>query len=162
MVCSWRDSVLLESLARHTSVPVDWMGLGRVIAVEGSNLWVTRRATAIESAKEHVTMTSPAEREMRETMVRLGSDNPDSMQKHEHTKHTTSTTTATTTTTTTTSTTTTTTTATTATTTTTTQGRVPFLCLRHLWRRPSAVDMMTVEVLWEPHSGEEGDDCALP
>ena len=40
------------------------MGPSRVIGVEGSNLWVSPKATAIQCAKEHVWMSSLAEKEI--------------------------------------------------------------------------------------------------
>ena len=58
------------------------MGPARVIGVEGSNLWVSHGATAMKCAKERVRMASPAEKEMREMMMRLGAEDPDSRKAH--------------------------------------------------------------------------------
>ena len=53
-----------------------WLGPARVIGVEGGNVWVSHRATAIKCAKEQLRMASPAEREMREMLMRIGGDDP--------------------------------------------------------------------------------------
>ena len=37
-----------------------WLGPARVIGVEGGNVWVSHRATAIKCAKEQLRMASPA------------------------------------------------------------------------------------------------------
>ena len=42
-----------------------WLGPARVSGIEGGNVWVSHRATAIKCAKEQLLMASPAEREMR-------------------------------------------------------------------------------------------------
>ena len=54
----------------------------RVIGIEGGNVWVSHRATAIKCAKEQLRMASPAEREMREMLMRIGGDDPDERSKH--------------------------------------------------------------------------------
>ena len=54
------------------------MGPARVIGVERCNLLVSHRATATKCAKEQVRIASPAEKEMREMMMRLGAEDPDS------------------------------------------------------------------------------------
>ena len=59
-----------------------WLGPARVIGVEGGNVWVSHRATAIKCAKEQLRMASPAEREMREMLMRIGGDDPDERSKH--------------------------------------------------------------------------------
>ena len=59
-----------------------WMGPARVIGIEGGNVWVSHRATAIKCAKEQLRMASPAEREMREMQMRIGGDDPDERSKH--------------------------------------------------------------------------------
>ena len=41
-----------------------WLGPARVIGIEGGNVLVSHRATAIKCAKEQLRMASPAEREM--------------------------------------------------------------------------------------------------
>ena len=61
-----------------------WLGPARVIGVEGGNVWVSHRATAIKCAKEQLRMASPAEREMREMLMRIGGDDPDERAKHGH------------------------------------------------------------------------------
>ena len=53
-----------------------------VIGDEGGYVWVSHRATAIECAKEQLRMASPAEREMREMLMRIGGDGPDGRSKH--------------------------------------------------------------------------------
>ena len=50
-----------------------WLGPARVIGSEGGSVWVSHRATAI-CAKEQLRMASPAEREMREMLMRIGGD----------------------------------------------------------------------------------------
>ena len=59
-----------------------WLGPAQVIGVEGGNVWVFHRATAIMCAKEQLRMASPAEREMREMLMRIGGDDPDERSKH--------------------------------------------------------------------------------
>ena len=58
------------------------LGPARVIGTEGGNVWVSHRATAIKCAKEQLRMASPAEREMREMLMRIGGDDPDERSKH--------------------------------------------------------------------------------
>ena len=48
-----------------------WLGPARVIGIEGGNVWVSHRATAIKCAKEQLRMASPAEREMREMLMSI-------------------------------------------------------------------------------------------
>ena len=43
---------------------------------------MSHRATAIKCAKEQLRMASPAEREMREMLMRIGGDDPDEHSKH--------------------------------------------------------------------------------
>ena len=59
-----------------------WLGPARVIGIEGGNVWVSHRATAIKCAKEHLRVASSAEREMREMLVRIEGDDPDERSKH--------------------------------------------------------------------------------
>ena len=59
-----------------------WLGPARVIGIEGGNVWVSHRATAIKCAKEQLRMASPAELEMREMLMRIGGDDPDERSKH--------------------------------------------------------------------------------
>ena len=59
-----------------------WLGPARVIGIEGGNVWVSHRATAIKCAKEQLRMASPAERELREMLMRIGGDDPDERSKH--------------------------------------------------------------------------------
>ena len=59
-----------------------WLGPSRVIGIEGGNVWVSHRATDIKCAKEQLRMASPAEREMREMLMRIGGDDPDERLKH--------------------------------------------------------------------------------
>ena len=59
-----------------------WLGPARVIGIEGGNVRVSHRATAIKCAKEQLRMASPAEREMREMPMRIGGDDPDERSKH--------------------------------------------------------------------------------
>ena len=59
-----------------------WLGPARVIGIEGGNVWVSHRATAIKCAKEQLRMASPAEREMREMLMRIRGDDPDEHSKH--------------------------------------------------------------------------------
>ena len=59
-----------------------WLGPARVIGVEGGYVWVSHRATAIKCAKEQLRMASPAEREMREMLMRTGGDDPDERSKY--------------------------------------------------------------------------------
>ena len=57
-------------------------GPARVIGVEGGIVWVSHRATAIKCAKEQLRMASPAEREMREVLMRIGGEDPYERSKH--------------------------------------------------------------------------------
>ena len=50
------------------------MGPTRFICVDGSNLLVSHGATAVKCAAEQVPTASPAEKEMREMMMRLGAE----------------------------------------------------------------------------------------
>ena len=50
--------------------------------IEGGNVRVSHRATAIKCAKEQLRVASPAEREMREMLMRIGGDDPDERSKH--------------------------------------------------------------------------------
>ena len=59
-----------------------WLGPARVIGTEGGNVWVPHRATAIKCAKEHLRVASPAGREIREMLMRIGGDDPDKRSKH--------------------------------------------------------------------------------
>ena len=59
-----------------------WLGPARVIGIEGGNVWVSHRATAIKCAKEQLRMASPAVREMREMLMRIGGDDPDERSRH--------------------------------------------------------------------------------
>ena len=59
-----------------------WLGPAGVIGIEGGNVWVSHRATAIKCAEEQLRMASPAEREMREMLMRIGGDDPDELSKH--------------------------------------------------------------------------------
>ena len=59
-----------------------WLGPARVIEIEGGNVWVSHHATAIKCAKEQLRMASPAEREMRKMLMRIGGDDPDERFKH--------------------------------------------------------------------------------
>ena len=59
-----------------------WLGPARVIEIEGGNVWVSHHATAITCAKEQLRMASPAERETREMLMRIGGDDPDERFKH--------------------------------------------------------------------------------
>ena len=61
-----------------------WVGPARVSGIEGGNVWVSHRATAIKCAKKkkQLSMASPAEREMREMLMRIGGDDPDEHSKH--------------------------------------------------------------------------------
>ena len=59
-----------------------WLGPARVIGIDGGNVWVSHRATAIKCAKEQLRMVSRAEREMREMLMRIGGDDPDERSKH--------------------------------------------------------------------------------
>ena len=55
----------------------DWLGPARVIGIEGGNVAVSHLATAIKCAKEQLRTASPAEREMREMLIRIGGDDPE-------------------------------------------------------------------------------------
>ena len=59
-----------------------WLGPVRVSGIEGGNVWVSHRATNIKCAKEQLRMASPAEREMREMLMRIGRDDPDERSKY--------------------------------------------------------------------------------
>ena len=59
-----------------------WLGPAWVIGIEGGNVWVSHRATAIKCAKEQLRMASPAEQEMQEMLMRIGGDDPDERNKH--------------------------------------------------------------------------------
>ena len=60
---------------------IGWDQLGSLELKEG-NVWVCHRATAINCAKEQLCVASPAEREMREMLMRIGGDDPDERSKH--------------------------------------------------------------------------------
>ena len=76
LVYYWRAGSGVHEAQGH------WLGPARVIGVEGGNVWVSHRATAIKCAKEQLRMASPAEREMREMLMRIGGDDPDERSKH--------------------------------------------------------------------------------
>ena len=57
-----------------------WDQLGSLELKEDMSVCV--RATAIKCAKEQLRMASPAEREMREMLMRIGGDDPDERSKH--------------------------------------------------------------------------------
>ena len=59
-----------------------WLGPARVIGIKGGNVWVSHCATAIKCAQEQLRMASPAKREMREMLMRIGGDDPDERSKH--------------------------------------------------------------------------------
>ena len=59
-----------------------WLGPAQVFGIERGNVWVSHRATAMKCAKEQLRMASPAEREMREMLMRIGGDDPDERSKH--------------------------------------------------------------------------------
>ena len=59
-----------------------WLGPARVIGIEGGNVRVSHRATAIKCAKEQLRTASPAERELREMLMRIGGDDPDGRSEH--------------------------------------------------------------------------------
>ena len=59
-----------------------WLGPVLVIGIEAGNVWVSQWATAIKCAKEQLRVASPAEREMREMLMRKGGDDPDERSKH--------------------------------------------------------------------------------
>ena len=64
-----------------------WLGPARVIGIEGGNVWVSHRATAIKCAKEQLRLASPAEREMREMLMGIGGDDPVERSKHGVPRH---------------------------------------------------------------------------
>ena len=70
LVYYWRAGTGVHQAQGH------WLGPARVIGIEGGNVWVSHRATAIKCAKEQLRMASPAEREMREMLMRIGGDDP--------------------------------------------------------------------------------------
>ena len=76
LVYDWRAGNGVHEAQGH------WLGPARVVGVEGGNVWVSHRATAIKCAKEQLRMASPAEREMREMLMRIGGDDPDGRSKH--------------------------------------------------------------------------------
>ena len=76
LVCYWRAGNGVHQAQGQ------WLGPARVIGVEGGNVSVSHRATAIKCAKEQLRMASPAEREMREMPMRIGGDDPDERSKH--------------------------------------------------------------------------------
>ena len=77
LVYYWRAGNGVHAAQGH------WLGPGRVIGVQGGNVWVSHRATAIKCAKEQLRMASPAEREMREMLMRIGGDGPEERSKHD-------------------------------------------------------------------------------
>ena len=79
---AWRSCVLLASRERWHQALGQWLGPALVIGIDGGNVWVSDRATAIKCAKEQLRMASPAEREMREMLMRIGGDDPDERSKH--------------------------------------------------------------------------------
>ena len=76
LVYYWRVGTGVHQAQGH------WLLPARVIGIEGGNVWVSHRATAIKCAKEQVRVASPAEREMREILMRIGGDDPDERSKH--------------------------------------------------------------------------------
>ena len=76
LVHYWRAGTGVHQARGH------WLGPARVMGIEGGNVWVSHRATAIKCAKEQLRMASPAEREIREMLMRIGRDDPDELSKH--------------------------------------------------------------------------------
>ena len=66
LVYHWRAGTGVHQAQDH------WLRPARVIGIGGGNVWVSHRATPIECAKEQLRMASPAEREMREMLMRIG------------------------------------------------------------------------------------------
>ena len=64
LVYYWRAGNSVHEAQGH------WLGPARVFGVEGGNVWVSHRATAIKCATEQLRMASPAEREMREMLIK--------------------------------------------------------------------------------------------
>ena len=58
LVCYWRAGSGVHQAQGQ------WLGPARVIGIEGGNVWVSHRATAVKCANEQLRMASPAEREM--------------------------------------------------------------------------------------------------
>ena len=74
LVCYWRAGNGVHSAQGQ------WLGPAQVVGIEGGNVWVSHRATKCE--KEQLPMASPAEREMREMLMKIGGDDPDERSKH--------------------------------------------------------------------------------
>ena len=72
LVCYWRAGTGVHQAQRQ------WLGPARVIGIEGGNVWVRQLSRC---AKEQLRMASPAEREMREMLMRIGGDDPDERSK---------------------------------------------------------------------------------
>ena len=70
-VCHWRARNGVHQTQGQ------WLGPARVIGIDGRNVWVSHRATAVKCAKKQLRMASPAEREIREMPTRIGGDDPD-------------------------------------------------------------------------------------
>ena len=76
LVCYWRAGNGVHQAQSH------WLGPARVIGIEGGNVWVSHRATAVKCAKDQLRMASPAESAIREMLMRIGRDDPDERSKH--------------------------------------------------------------------------------
>ena len=79
---AWRSCVFWRAGNGVHQAQGQWLGPARVIGIEGGNVWVSHRATVIKCAEEQLRMASPAEREMREMLMRIGGDDPDERSKH--------------------------------------------------------------------------------
>ena len=88
-LCAWTSCELLASTIKPNVIGhlVYYWRAGSsprslVIGIEGGNVWVSHRATAIKCAQEQLRVASPAEREMREMLMRIGGDDPDERSKN--------------------------------------------------------------------------------
>ena len=84
--CAWRSGVLLASkkncASSTKSMAGQWLGPARVFELKEEMFAVSHRATAFKCAKEQLRMASPAKREMREMLMRIGKDDPDERSIH--------------------------------------------------------------------------------
>ena len=77
-VCCWRAGNGVQIKHKVNG----WDQLGSVELKEEMSGYLIVRPTAVKCAKEQLRMASPAEREMREMLMRSGGDDPDERSKH--------------------------------------------------------------------------------
>ena len=66
----------------YTNSKVTGLDLHEALTFKAANAWISHRATAITCAREQIRTASPAEKEMRDVVMRLGAEDPDSRKTH--------------------------------------------------------------------------------